>query len=168
MGASRSRGRSTAQNLPTSSDEVPLSSDGERATALRPGRTDPVAVLPRSARPYFWTVSLRETQYVQAQSASILRAPEAPFYGSFTGAALMELHGSFPLARLLKNKVSLCETQYAEAPMPRIPEAELERSSGGRTWRRWSGQRGSNCGRTGRATWPGNARSMTTRRRASS
>ena len=27
----------------------------------------------------------------------------------------MELHGSFPLARLVKNKVSLCETQYAEA-----------------------------------------------------
>jgi len=27
----------------------------------------------------------------------------------------MELHGSFPLARLLKNKVSRCETQYAEA-----------------------------------------------------
>ena len=86
MGASRSRGRSTAQNLPTSSDRVPLSSDGERATVLRPGRTDPVAVLPRSARPYFWTVSLRETQYLQVRSASVLRAPEAPFYGSFTGA----------------------------------------------------------------------------------
>jgi hypothetical protein len=27
----------------------------------------------------------------------------------------MELHGSFPRARLVKNKVSLCETQYAEA-----------------------------------------------------
>ena len=27
----------------------------------------------------------------------------------------MELHGSFPLARPVKNKVSLCETQYAEA-----------------------------------------------------
>jgi hypothetical protein len=114
MGASRSRGRSTAQNLPTSSDRVPLSSDGERATALQPGRTDPVAVLPRSARPYFWTVSLRETQYLQVRSASVLRASEAPFYGSFAGA-LVELHGSFPLARLFKNNVSLCETQYAEA-----------------------------------------------------
>ena len=31
----------TAENLPTSSDEVPLSSDEERATALRSGRTDP-------------------------------------------------------------------------------------------------------------------------------
>ena len=27
----------------------------------------------------------------------------------------MELHGSFPRARFVKNKVSLCETQYAEA-----------------------------------------------------
>jgi hypothetical protein len=27
----------------------------------------------------------------------------------------MELHGSFPRAQLVKNKVSLCETQYAEA-----------------------------------------------------
>ena len=78
-------------------------------------RRPSVAFLPRCARPCFWTVSLCETQYVQAHCASVLRAPEAPFYGSFTGA-LMELHGSFPLARPVKNKVSLCETQYAEAP----------------------------------------------------
>jgi hypothetical protein len=29
--------------------------------------------------------------------------------------SLMELHRSIPLTRLVKNKVSLCETQYAEA-----------------------------------------------------
>jgi hypothetical protein len=32
----------------------------------------------------------------------------------------MELHGSFPRARLVKNKVSLCETQYAEAGSGRL------------------------------------------------
>src|SRR5271165_2223478 len=84
----------TAQNLPTSSDEVPLSSDEERATALGPGRTAPgrSASLPLGV----WGIGPRlcETQYVQAHSASALRAPEVPFYGSFTGA-LMELHGSF-------------------------------------------------------------------------
>jgi|GEM_PF-3041796 hypothetical protein len=29
--------------------------------------------------------------------------------------ASLELNGSFPRAQLVKNKVSLCETQYAEA-----------------------------------------------------
>ena len=85
MGASRSRGRSTAQNLPTSSDRVPLSSDGERATVLRPGRTDPVAVLPRSARPYFWTVSLRETQYAEAGSGGL-----SPGWGARSLADLLQ------------------------------------------------------------------------------
>jgi len=32
------RSLKTAQNLPTGSDEVPLSSDEERATALRAGK----------------------------------------------------------------------------------------------------------------------------------
>jgi hypothetical protein len=63
------RSLKTAQNLPTSSDEVPLSSDEERATALRPGRTDPgrSASLPLGV----WGIGPRlcETQYVQAHCA---------------------------------------------------------------------------------------------------
>jgi hypothetical protein len=76
------RSLKTAQNLPTSSDEVPLSSDEERATALRPGRTDRgrSASLPLG----LWGIGPRlcETQYVQAHCASALRAPEAPFNGA--------------------------------------------------------------------------------------
>ena len=63
----------TAQNLPTSSDEVPLSSDEERATALRPGRTDPgcSASLPLG----LWGIGphLRETQYAEAGAANGVR-----------------------------------------------------------------------------------------------
>jgi len=61
----------TAQNLPTSSDEVPLSSDEERATALRPGRTDRgrSASLPLGV----WGIGphVRETQYAEAESGSL-------------------------------------------------------------------------------------------------
>jgi hypothetical protein len=60
------RSLKTAQNLPTSSDEVPLSSDEERATALRPGRADRgrSASLPLG----MWGIGphLSETQYAEA------------------------------------------------------------------------------------------------------